>query len=62
MGKKISLPAELRGAKIGCGWYEDYVQQDNNDTQGIAVSLLKDKLTEIWNKVAEKRRLENERK
>ena len=42
---------------IGRGWYEDAVDQDEtNEVRELAVSLLKEKLSDIFNIISEKHR------
>lgn len=42
--------------KAACGWYEDVVGDETEEVKELATNLLKDKLTEVFGIIKEKRR------
>lgn len=57
---KIKFPEELRGGRIGKGWYEDQVGEKPKDgLVEIASSLLKEKIEEAFEKARQKKEERN---
>jgi hypothetical protein len=66
MGKKIPFPPELRGGRIGRGWYEDALtpaekekEEENAKVNAFFSDLLKDKIEEVYVKARQMREKSN---
>lgn len=65
MGKKIVLPPEYRGGRIGSGWYEDDPNAEPDhyeDVRELAKGLLLGKMDEIWATVRRNKEMRNGQK